>query len=390
LKGVATTGTVGTLLSAVGTTAARTSADVSKAAARKIAREAVDRIGSRSEFDGWRRQGVRPPEPFYAKVREDESVRYEPRAWVFPIESRGTDDGYIAIDATQTDVPVLAYGANEAPQRRLGNARAAAKASGNALRGRFLYHGGVEFGVETTDGRMAGLRGAYIREFRPVNDVEDLRPEPDRDREDTASRTKKGDGEEDWSGSTDDEVSGVPNWTETDPGGASSTDFGTGADSWSSWDGCVPIAGSMVVGYHEGIDEDDDEAREALIDRLHVAMDTSHDGVTSWSDCPDGIEDYSQGDHSYSANNRGYAMKSRVKSQISNDNPVVLNMRNSPFTAGEDAGHSVCGIGYREESCGWFCSDLYHKVYNGWYDENPDMVAHGNWENATVTKVTTQ
>jgi hypothetical protein len=44
----------------------------------------------------------------------------------------------------------------------------------------------------------------------------------------------------------DETVSGVPCWTQTDTGGGSSTDVGTGRDAWNEWDGCSPIAASMI------------------------------------------------------------------------------------------------------------------------------------------------
>ncbi|USZ67059.1 C39 family peptidase [Halorussus salilacus] len=359
-----------------------------KSTARKIARSAVGDIGQRDEFGRWSAEGVKSPELFYTRVEDGGTTKHAPRSWIFPIENRGEDVGYINVSARQTERAVLGYGGSEAPQRKLTEAKRKTPASSKSLTGRFLYRGGVEFLVESTDVGAVDLRSGRPNRAGPVADIASLMPTEDG----ASSSDKDQEDDEDWSGSTDDEVSGVPNWTEQDGGGADETDIGTGRDSWDEWDGCIPVAASIVLGYHEGLDDTDDEDREALIDRLHIQMGTGEgdlcDICTYWKDIPPGIEDYSHGSNSYNANNVHSGFKGNVKSAISNDDPCMLNMENGPYTD-KGEGHSVCVVGYREESCGTFCSNMYYKVYNT-YATSPDLVTHGSWGDACVTEVTVQ
>lgn len=367
-----------------------TNGPVSEKTAHSIAEDAVSYLGTLDEYEQWESEGVQKPELFYAKVKDGSSVQYKPRAWVFPIEKKGGEDvGYITISAVQTESPVLTYGANTAPHRNVQVAKQNASSAGHTLTDRHLYHGGLDFGVETSSKSVANFRKPVVKKLPAVDSLDELTPVEAI--EAGGGPKDKQDSQVDWTGGTDDEVSpDPPNWTEEDGGGENNTDFGSGPDSWQEWDGCIPIAASMVLGHHEGIDESDDDEREALIDRLHETMETgeggNQPGYTSWSDIPSGIEDYSQGDNSYNANNSDSGMKGRVKNQTSNNNPTILNMENGPYTD-KGGGHSVCVVGYREESCGLFCSDFYHKVHDG-YNDNPDQVLHKAWSNATVTKVT--
>lgn len=381
LKGIGTVGLVGGSMAAVGTAAATPDAPVRKVTATKIARRAVDRIGARSEYAEWDSQGVRSPELFYAKVYNGESVQYAPRSWIFPIERRGSDVGYVNVSAIQTDKPILTYGKATAPQRKLTEVERSGPASSKSLTGRFLYHGGVRFTAETTDGSAVNVRSGRLEKAPLVDDVRKLSPLYS---EQDASGSEKQDNPQDWSGEEEEEVYGVPNWTSTDSGGASYTSIGTGDDSWDNWDGCIPIAASMVLGYHEGIYEWEDDDREALIDRMHILMGTGDGDLCSyctyWSDIPPGIEDYSSGSNSYNADNDSYWWQDNARYQISNNRPIMLNMENGPYTD-KGSGHSVCAFGYRVED-----GTNYYKVYNG-YDDPAEMVIHGSWDDACMTKV---
>lgn len=389
LKGLGSAVATGALLSS--TAAGKSSGDgtVSKQDARQIARAAADEIGDSSEYSDWSKDGVRAPKLFHAKVRDGDGVSYVPRAWVFPVEDGGSDVGHITIDADQFEVPVLSFGRGKAPQRRLTAAKKVAKAYGSPVHDRFLYHGGVTYGVESADDMIVDLRGQVMRGLRPAESADSMKPTHDRNGNKKDSYTTAATGDKlthgDWSGETDDEVSNVPNWTETDSGGASSTSYGTGDDSWNDWDGCTPVAASMAIGYHEGIDEWDDNDREALIDRLHDDMDTSDDGVTKEWNSATGIDNYSEGSHSYNGNNNQFNLKGNIRDGIGNDNPTLLNMTNGPYT--KDAqwvnGHTVCVVGYRDGN------GFYHKVHQG-YDDPPDRVANGNWTHAWVTRISKQ
>lgn len=384
LKKIGAAGVAGTLLSSIGTVSAQSDEYVSKKTARTIARNAAEQLRTESEFDDWRAQGVRSPQLYYAKVQTGRSVEYVPRAWVFAIEDRGDDVGHITIDAEQLEIPVLAYGRGTAPHKHLESARGVARARGASVHNRFLYHGGVEYGVETTDRRMVDLRGNRLKARPAVENVESLKPTHNRDGELSSQGEKLN--APDWSGSTDDSISGVPNWTESDDGGASSTDYGSGADTWGEWDGCTPIAASMVIGFHEGISEYQTDAREALIDRLHDDMNTDSGGVTDWWNIDNGISNYAEGNHSYNGNNNHFNIKGNVNDAVANDNPPLLNMVNGPYTKDKQwvNGHSVVVVGYRNGS-GYY----YHKVHNG-YNTPPDRVSNGNWSDACITRITKQ
>jgi hypothetical protein len=383
LKTIGAIGSVG--IGMLGGAGAATAASGSKQEAFEMARETVGYLGTTSEFGDWREQGVRSPELFYAKTRsgstsdgESGTVEYTPSAWVFPIENRGEDVGYIAIGAIRSDTPVLTYGKSKAPQRRLDSAMKVAKASGRSVHKRFLYHSGVQFGVETDDEKMIDLRGQSVTKLKSVGAENELR----------FTSSAKGGNAPDWSGDTDDEVYGVPDWTDTDLGGGGSTNIGTGRDSWAGWDGCVPIAVSMAIGFHEGIREWDDDERESLIDVLHKKMNTDYSGSTFWPDIDGGIEKYDSGQYSYNANNQQFNEKGNIKDSVGNDNPCVLNMMKGPYIKNSgDLGHAVTVVGYRTMSCGTFCSYTHHKVHNGYEKEPPDRVAHGNWSDAMVTRI---
>ena len=384
LKTISSAGAIGIgMLGGVGTAAAGSGS--SKQQARRVAKRTVGYLGTKPEFESWQEQGVRSPELFYAKIASGSAqsgggrtLTYTPSAWVFPIENRGEDVGYIAIGTIRSDTPVLTYGKSKAPQRRLDSAMKVAKASGRSAHKCFLYHSGVQFGVETTDKKMVDLRGQSIKDLKPVENKDRLR---------FTSSGKKANAPN-WFGDTDDQVYGVPNWSDTDSGGGGSTNIGTGRDSWDGWDGCVPIAISMAIGYHEDIYEWEDNDREGLIDRLHMKVNTDDSGVTRWDRIDGGIEKYSAGKHSYNANNQYFNKKGNIKDSVGNDNPCVLNMTNGPYS--KDAawinGHSVTAVGYRTMSCGAFCNYTHYKVHNG-YNESPDRVAGGNWTNAMVTRI---
>lgn len=369
------------------TLASRSGAPVKKRAARDTARQFVDYVQRRNEFEDWRRQGVKKPELFYSKVVAEDSneTEYVPSAWVFPVEYRGEDVGYLTISARNNDPSVLVYGRAKAPQRRLDSAKRVANASGRSVHKRFLYHGGTEFGIETQDENMVDLRGERIKPVSPV-------------RQNTFTVSGSQGDPVDWSGGTDDEVDGdVPNWTGEDKGGASSTDFGSGPDSWSSidkgWDGCSPIAASMVLGFYEGLDRYNDWSEvEALIDHLHESMDTDDAGNTNPLEIDNGIENYDEGQYSYNAANKHFNKAGVIKDEIAESNPAILSMASGPYTKDEEGiknGHSVCVVGYRQESCGILCNNVYFKVHNG-YAESPDRVVDGAWDRAVVTKVSVE
>ena len=375
----------GSLTAHIGTVAGASAAPIPMREAKKTAKRFTSYISSADDtFESWSDSTVKRPTLFYAKVDKSNSIDYEPTVWVHPIRIEGENNGYITISARQRKQPVLAYGKGKAPQEDIKSAKDISKGMGLKTTGTLLYHGGVEYCLETEDDLAVDLRGKSIKKKSAIKSKK---------KSGSYFQIAKKEGNSndppDWSGSTDDEVYGVPNWTEHDGGGAGSTDYGTGDDSWPSWDGCSPVAASMVLGYHEEINEWGDEDREALIDRLHVDMNTGDDISTDPRNIDSGIENYSEGDHTYSANSQLFNLKGNVKDGIGNNNPLVMSMTNGPYSkdsSGLVNGHTVAVVGWREESCGWLCNKFYHKVHNG-YASPPDRITNGNWTWAQVTRV---
>lgn len=307
---------------------------------------------------------------------------------MFPVENGGEDVGYLTIDATRSEPLALTYGRDRAPQRRYDEAGARANVRGLAAQRTFVYHGGVEYGVLSDEGPFVDLRGNRVRNKGPVESLARLSPENTPNREPEfegdvtsgrdvtygASGNSSGD---DWDRSTDEEVYGVPNWTGEDGGGAASTDFGTGDDSWggsTGWDGCVPIATSMAVAYHEGINEWEDEEREELIDRLHVLQNTDASGDTAPIDM-DNVKDYTRGTYDYDASSPLWQpTASGFHWSVDHDEPAVLSIKDTQYTGG----HAVTVVGY-DHVDNWGMDDHYYKVHNT-YGTSPDVIVHGDYD----------
>ncbi|WP_435361668.1 C39 family peptidase [Haloarchaeobius sp. DFWS5] len=201
-------------------------------------------------------------------------------------------------------------------------------------------------------------------------------------------------------------VSGVPCWTAQDLGGGDSTNIGWGIDEWDDWDGCSPIAASMVLGYHENVSESNGSRRESLIDRLHINMDTSNDGTSDPIDLGDisppfddailqpicdGIEAYSAGSNSYSAQQHLTVDAELVLEEIDNNNrPFMLNMLNGgrakdyPSSKKAYGNHSVAVVGYTW-SGGATVDELV--IHDGWSNPQPHVIEWGNWSEYSIITV---
>lgn len=387
LRTIGALGLGGSALTAVGSATPGPKPTLVKRDAKKAARRLADHIGSKEEYSDWRAQGIRRPELFYAKVENGQTYDLKPRAWVFPVENRGDDVGYLTVDATRSEPLALAYGRDRAPQRRYEDAEAHANVRGLAAQRTFVYHGGVEYGVLSDEGPLVDLRGNRARKKGPVKSLASLSPDT------TAERTARLEGDvknahdvsfgasgtssgDDWDRSTDEEIYGVPNWTGEDGGDAASTDFGTGDDSWggwNGWDGCVPIATSMAVAYHEGIYEWQDEDREELIDRLHVLQNTDSGGSTAPKDI-DNVKYYSRRTHDYDATTYAQPTASAFHWSVDHDEPAVLAMDDTEY----GGGHAVTVVGYDHVDKTGF-DDHYYKVHNT-YASSPDVIVHGDYD----------
>nr|WP_240920757.1 C39 family peptidase [Thermococcus sp. CX2] len=199
----------------------------------------------------------------------------------------------------------------------------------------------------------------------------------------------------------------VPAWTESDPGGASdslppgtnsigqistlasSYDYiGPNADPWDDWDGCAPIAASMIIGYYE-IQYRDSWYKEAVIDILHETMLTDDEGWTSTSNIGRGIENfYNRAMYLHSEGVLYYAphytyttstvdnpsnslLFTYVMLEIGNNRPLILTASKA---SGENFGwsgafHTTTVAGYSSHSDGTkylYIHTTYSDPYTAW------------------------
>lgn len=252
-------------------------------------------------------------------VTQDSGKRkYEPSAYVFSVLDGRDAIGYITASAQRSMSPILEYSTATPPTKQFSTSDMAAKNRGMRTTGRPLYHGGVKYELELTSGHALNVRSKRVslpkrmdagkfqfdgnrarQKWKDVETVVDI----DTSANKPPSGGGGGDVDQPSCGSCS-HVSSVPCWTESDGGGADSTSFGTGKDSWQKWDGCSPISGSMIIAYHEGIGEWQDNERERIIDRLHETMNTGEGpiegpGITSIEDVAPGFDNYTDGSKSY-------------------------------------------------------------------------------------------
>lgn len=248
-----------------------------------------------------------------------------------------------------------------------------------------LYHGGLKYGLAFADGTAMNVRNGRPQ---PIGDgiaQDALATDTATTQWDTIQNTthttdnglvpnSAGDDVTTMSPS-EDYVPYVPAWTETDGGGATYTHYGDGRDSWGEWDGCVPVAASMLIASHENAPRpENDNARERMIDYLHYDMNTNDERWTLYSDAVDGIEKYDYGDKQYFASRVNYISKNMVRNDVGDHDPLLLGM-----TGGKFDDHMVTIVGYSNN-----CSTL--RIHDTW-----DTYAHnfnwGNWNSATVIGV---
>lgn len=166
----------------------------------------------------------------------------------------------------------------------------------------------------------------------------------------------------------------VPAWTSTDSGQGDSTTYGSGRDSWDKWDGCTPIAASMLIASHENAPRpEESHKRELMIDRLHRDMNTSWGGVTQRSDARDAINNYDYGNRRYTAF-LGNARQSKVLNEVTSNCPILLGNTGGPY---DD--HMVTIVGYKNRA-----NTL--RVHDTW-DWKPHNVSWGVWNSAGMITV---
>lgn len=394
LRGIAA---LGAGLAAVPTTGSATPPGrdvVPEGTARTVALGQIDDLARTDEFADWRGATAGRARTYYAR-NDGQGPEYRPAVYVFPVETRGATRGYVTVGADRRVAPVVEYSKADPPRAGLDRARAAARGQGVEPADRPRYGGGVHYGLELSDGSVANLRNGAVYAEDPGMDPgameagERLTREKWRDVESaldggrsageaTVADVVSADG-------ASDRIWSVPCWTEEDGGNAGSTEVGTGPDTWNDWDGCVPVAASMVVGYHEWTWEGDDEARETMIDRLHRTMNTSVDGRTYPWDVDDGFRKYTWGRNSYDARNIYFwGYPDFEKTEVANYRPFLLNM----FGGGEArdrtqsyGDHSVTVVGYEDDGG-------VLEIHDTW-DYESHYLTWGSWLAASYTKVTT-
>lgn len=301
-----------------------------------------------------------------------------------------TSVGYVSTAARREEGPIIEYSKAQQPNALIASTKDTGKKLGKPSPTVPLYHGGVKYGLAFEDDTAMNLRNGRPQ---PIGDG----LAPDALSGEKATTTKQWDTIQNTPQTT---VNGlvseragnnistqsshyvphVPAWTETDGGKVNRTHYGQGSDSWASWDGCTPVAASMIIGYHEGIRPENDYRREFVIDHPHVDMNTSSGGWTLWRDVAPGIRRFNEGNKDYDALRVFFSRRSQVTNEIHSNRPVLLNMNNGGSAQGKSKAyddHSVTVVGYYNRLL---------RIHDGW-----DWAAHdfwwGNWGEAEGTYV---
>ena len=368
---------------------------VSENVAAKAAKQKMEAVSERSEFSSWKNATVGTPSTVHLK-NAGEGMQYVRSARVFPVMSDDDSVGYVTIAPWRDWAPVLEYSTGTPPQEIANSTQEAAVQSEESPTGHVLYSGGVQYGVEMDDDTVWQVNGrqkqnsnggAISTEFSYDRDSfgdqwDDIENADTSTSGDVTTNAVISPGDSD-------QVTGVPAWTEQDSGGATNTQIGPAFDSWADWDGCVPVAASMVIAYHEGISQDDNDAREAIIDRLHIDLDTQDDsGAATFPTRIDGgFDEYDYGSNSYNGRNiYKPAHPDFVKSEISdNDRPFLLNMTDGGTAEDRNqtyGNHTVTVVGYQYGG-----DEL--ALHDTW-GSGTHYLSWGSWLAHSYTKVTVE
>lgn len=368
--------------------------------AKKAAIQKRDQMAHRTTFKSWQEGTIADPTVYYMRSSENQYVK---SAYVFPIRQGKQNDGYITVAAQRDWDPILEFSKGNPPHADLQTAKRRAKNQGVTPKSRLLYHGGMSYGIELESGKAMRLNvprtGNIPGDFQPSSlklRKEIANEQWERKEQIETSTDSVSTQDRDGGDTTADTVTGVPAWTSSDSSGSSSSYpyyLGTDPDPWDDWDGCTPIAASMVLCYHEGTSESNSEEREQFIDDLHYQMGTSDSGWTYWHDIDAGIQNCTIGDNYYLSSTNFTFEKSNGESEISNENrPFMLSMDNGGDDGsqsddpdeGDYGDHSVCVRGWDDDSDGF-----YWEIHNGW-DNSVHWFKHGNWSNVAATYVKVQ
>ena len=357
---------------------------VTKATARKAAEAKIAEVAGPPKFESWEGAKATPATTFHMK-NADVGPDYVPSAYVFSVKKRGETLGYVTASARSDWAPILEFSPATPPTDLARGTASAARQQGASPTGRLIYHGGVKYGVELDDGTAMNVRNGkpeLVDEASPSA----MSFDGDRVAQDWEAATSDGVSTDSVSTQSIDWVYGVPAWTEHDDGGNSWTSYGTGDDEWIDWDGCTPVAGSMIIAYHEGHDESDTWYREYIIDRLHDTMQTDDsNGETFPSDIDNGFDNYTWGSNDYNGRNiYTWTTPDFEKQEVNNDRPFLLNMNGggSAEDRSQNYGdHTVIVVGYKDDAD-------YLEIHDTW-DDDYHYLAWGSWSACSYTKVTT-
>lgn len=329
--------------------------------ARDAAKRTVERASSRDAFATWQGASVGQHTTFHAR-NTAAGPKYVQAAYVFTVRNRGEDVGYVTTGARPDWSAVMEYSTAEPPQRGVGPAQSKARKHGVKPTGRLLYHGGVKYGVELANSRAMNVRNGRTTPVRGLNPAE--------------VATESNEGGVSVSSTDYERLSEVPAWS-TPEKKAEDGDV----DPWDYWDGCAPVAGSMIVAYHEDVEKD---KKEEYIDDLHVDMETSTGGTTLPTTIDDGFDVFDTGDNSYTGRNIYiWQHPDFVKQEIGAERPFLLNMLNGDSADDRNTeydDHTVAVVGYDEGG-----DELI--LHDTWGTETHHL-DYGSWQNASYTKVT--
>lgn len=358
---------------------------VSRGDAREAAERKVEAVAGRSKFSSWQGVTLGAPTLFHAR-NAGSAPTHVPTAYVFAVRNGGEDVGYVTASARSDWAPILEYSTATPPTRRVEPTRSAAEDLGATVTGRLLYHGGVQYGIELADGRAMNVRNGRPMDVGAGIDPTSMSFEPAMAARQPSDVGREDAGREDVTASDWwDTLWDVPAWTERDDGGNDTTYYGSGDDAWDDWDGCVPVAASMILAYHEGYDESDAWMREYLIDRLHDDMNTNDAGSTWPTDIDNGFNQFAEGSHDYSGRNiYVWNHPNFTKTEITeNGRPFLLNMTGGGSADDRDQSygdHSVTVVGYSGDG-----DEL--EIHDTW-DDDYHYLTWGSWTACSYTKVT--
>jgi hypothetical protein len=311
------------------TASAASTSRVSVSNARRTVEQTVDKASTKDGFSSWRGATVGKQTTFQARSTA-RALNYVPTAYVFTVQKRGEDVGYVTVGARADWSDVIEYSTATPPQRLIAGTVALIRAKDARPTGRLLYHGGVKYGVELEDGRAVNVRSGRPD---PVAGIDPGSVAENSSRKDGVC------GNSSTTSSSHEYLSNVPAWTEEDDD-----------DSWNEWDGCAPIAGSMIMAYHESVGLN---KKEEYIDDMHRVMKTNPAGETIPYEMDDGFDKFDTGSNSYNGRSiYAWAHPAFLKQEINAGRPFLLNI-----TSGDQADdrtqkygdHTVCVAGFDED-----------------------------------------